>query len=195
MHIKNLIPELILVSVGFASAQAIAVDGANIDGLHGELHVHGTLTESACRLDMTSAWQDIDIGNTATGQLSKIGATGRPVSVTFRLQDCISEPSRLRDMRSGNLLWSPDEPSVTIRFTAQADRDNPSLIALHGVSGLALRMQDSQERDVRINENGAPLLLVPGRNELHYTLTPVRTAETLLAGAWSGRITLGLSYD
>lgn len=195
MHPKMLIPGLILISMSFTSAQAIAVDGTNIDGLHGELHVHGTLTESACRLDMTSAWQDVDIGNIATGQLSEVGEGGEPVSVTFKLLDCISEPSRSRDIRSGNLTWSSDEPSATIRFIAQTDVDNPTLIALHGVSGLALRIKDAQERNVPINEKGVPLLLVPGQNELHYTLTAVRTVSPLRAGAWSGRIMLGLSYD
>lgn len=195
MRVEKLIPGLILVSVSLVSAKVIAVDGANVDGLHGELHVHGTLTESACRLDMTSAWQVIDMGNTATGQLPDTGAAGRSVPVTFRLQDCLAVPSRARDTHTGNLLWSSDMPSVTIRFTAPADADNPSLVAVHGVSGLALKMRDPQGRDVRINGRGAPLLLVPGNNELRYTLTPVRTAALLRAGMWSGRITLGLAYD
>ncbi|STQ13890.1 type-1 fimbrial protein [Enterobacter cloacae] len=40
-----------------------------VDGNYGLLHVRGALTESACRLEMDSAWQEVDMGTTATVRL------------------------------------------------------------------------------------------------------------------------------
>lgn len=174
---------------------ALAVDGYSVDGMHGELHVHGVLTESACRLDMASAWQDVDMGSLATGKLQRPGDSGTPVPVTFRLQDCLSSSSRTRDMRTGNVLWSRTSPSVTVRFTAPADSTNPALVRVSGAEGVALKLTDSAGRDVRLNDRGAPLLLTPGENALNYQLTPVRTSAPLLAGAWQALICVGLSYD
>lgn len=174
---------------------ALAVESYGVDGMRGELHVHGFLTESACRLDMTSAWQDVDMGSLATGKLKEMGDSGAPIRVAFRLQDCLISPSRTRDMRTGNTLWNLSSPSVTIRFTAPADTTNPALIRVSGAEGVALKFIDPAGRDVRINDRGVPLLLTPGHNELNYQLIPVRTSAPLLAGAWQTMISVGLSYD
>jgi len=57
------------------------------DGNNGVLHVHGALTESACRLEMTSAWQDINLGNIDTAHLAHIGDQGSPIVVQLHLHD------------------------------------------------------------------------------------------------------------
>lgn len=45
--------------------EACAADNWNVDGANGVLHVRGALTESACRLEMTSAYQDVWLGKPA----------------------------------------------------------------------------------------------------------------------------------
>lgn len=166
-----------------------------IDGETGVLHVYGTLTESPCRLEMDSAWQAVSLGNTATARLQKAGDRSAPVAFTLRLRDCRALASRSRDDRSGSMLWSRDQPAVSVRFIAAADDDSPRLLAVRGVSGVALRLQDALGRDVRLGQRGRPLLLVPGQDTLRYTLNAERTAAPLRAGAWHALIGVGMEYD
>lgn len=174
---------------------ALAADGYSVDGMHGEIYVHGILTKSACRLDMTSAWQDVDMGSLPTGKLQKPGDSGTPIVLTFRLKDCLNSFSRTHDMRTGSMLRSRTSPSVTLRFMAPADITNPALVRISGAEGVALKLNDSVGRNVRLNDHGAPLRLTPGQNALNYKLTPVRTSAPLLAGAWQALISVGLTYD
>lgn len=172
-----------------------AADNWNVDGANGVLHVHGALTESACRLEMTSAYQDVWLGETGTARLAKIGEQGMPVAVRLRLRDCLRSPSNSRDDRSGNLLWSKHQPAVPVSFVAPADANNPQLISVRGASGVALRMQDSLGRDVRLGSRGAPLMLAVGQDSLDYFVTPERTRAPLQAGEYSAHIDFRLNYD
>lgn len=52
--------------------KAVAADNWQVEGANGVLQVRGALTESACRLEMTSARQDIWLGKPAPH------ACGRP---------------------------------------------------------------------------------------------------------------------
>ncbi|MTH44962.1 fimbrial protein [Intestinirhabdus alba] len=174
---------------------AQAATPSEVDGETGVLQVVGSLTESPCRLEMSSAWQIVDMGNIPTRRLQHPGERGRPVPLRLRLRDCIAAPAHNRDERSDNLLWSDDEPAVSVHFTAATDPDNPHLLAVHGVSGLALRLKDADGRDVSLDENAAPLLLSPGQDTLSYTLTTERTAAPLRVGPWHTLLNVDLEYD
>ncbi|MGQ8775441.1 fimbrial protein [Serratia sp. NA_112.1] len=174
---------------------AAAADNWQVEGANGQLHVHGALSESACRLDMESADQAVYLGQTGTAQLASVGARGRPVTVQLRLQDCLRSAANNRDTRSGNLLWDAQQPAVSVSFMAPADADNPQLVRVAGASGLALRIADAQGRDVRLGGRGAPLLLAVGQNTLNYSVTPERTRAPLQAGAYSAHVDFRLSYD
>lgn len=174
---------------------ARAADNWNVEGANGVLHVRGELVESACRLDMQSARQDVWLGVTGTGHLQRVGDRGIPVAVRLTLRDCSRGTSDSRDARTGNLLWSAVQPAVSVSFVAPADADNPQLIAVRGVSGLALRLTDEAQRDVRLGSRGAPLLLTPGQNELVYIVTPERTGASLQPGAYWAQVDVRLNYD
>lgn len=178
-----------------AAGTAAADDVALVDGEYGLLQVYGALTESACRLAMESAWQEIDMGTTATGELKKPGDQGTPVRVAIRLEDCLPSPATIRDAWSGDLLWSRDQPSVTVSFVAPGEVLNPGLVKVSGTSGVALRLTDRYHRDVRLGSEGQPLLLEPGGNTLFYYIAPERTAAPLVAGAWHALIHFRLNYD
>ncbi len=180
----------LLLAAGQAGAESELVDGN-----YGLLHVHGALTESACRLAMDSAWQEVDMGTTASGSLKKAGDQGTPVRIEIQLEDCLPSPSSVRDAWSGDLLWSRDQPSVTVSFVAPGELFNPGLVRVSGTSGLALRLTDRLHRAVRLNGDGHPLLLEPGGNTLFYYIAPERTAAPLVAGAWHALIHFRLNYD
>lgn len=190
----TMVPLMFCVGFSLISA-AHSADSWNVEGANGVLRVHGALTESACRLDMASAWQDIALGEIGTGRLREVGAQGTPVAVQFTLQDCLPGPTRNRDSRSGNQLWSTAQPAVSVSYIAPADADNPRLVKVQGAGGVALRMTDPRGRDVRLGSRGEPLLLAPGQNVLTYTVTPERTSAPLKVGAYWAQLNFHLSYD
>ncbi len=175
-------------------AQA-AVDNWDVEGANGTLYVHGALTESACRLEMTSARQDIALGETGTGRLRTVGARGEPIRFELRLEDCLSSSSGSRDVRTGGLTWADSQPAVTVSFRATRDADNPQLVKAQGIYGLGLRLENAQGEDVRLGSRGKPLLLTPGQNTLSYTITPERTSAALMVGSYRAVVDFHLSYD
>ena len=172
-----------------------AADNWDVDGANGTLYVHGALTESACRLEMNSAHQDIWLGETGTARLEALGDQGTPVAFELRLKDCLRTPASLRDSRSGALTWAAIQPAVSVSFRAPADMDSPQLVKVQGVSGLGLRLQDSRGQDVRLGSRGEPLFLTPGQSSLTYTVMPERTKAPLIAGAYRAAVDFQLSYD
>ncbi|MBL5905349.1 fimbrial protein [Serratia fonticola] len=174
---------------------ATAADNGQLIDAHGVLHLHGEMTESACRLDMVSAYQAVSLGNIATGRLAEEGEQGVPVNVQLQLRDCLRGPSSNRDERNGNLLWSAHQPAVSVSFVAPADVDNPQLVKVRGASGLALRITDERGRDIRLGSRGAPLLLAVGLNTLNYRVVPERTRAPLLPGAYAAVVDFQLNYD
>lgn len=172
-----------------------AADNWEVEGANGTLYVQGALTESACRLEMSSARQDIWLGETGTAQLEMLGAQGTPVAFELRLKDCLRTPASLRDSRSGALAWAPNQPAVSVSFRAPADMDSPQLVKAQGVSGLGLRLLDSRGKDVRLGSRGEPLFLTPGQSSLTYTVTPERTKAPLVAGAYRAAVDFQLNYD
>ncbi|SNY79831.1 fimbrial protein [Enterobacter sp. CC120223-11] len=171
------------------------VDNWDVDGANGSLYVHGTLTESACRLDMDSARQDVNLGAIGTGQLKNTGDRGEPVRVELRLMDCLRSPASSRDLRTGGLAWGNDQPAVTVSFQSTRDADSPQLVKVQGVAGLGLRLEDWRGEDVRLGSRGKPLLLTPGQNTLTYIITPERTSASLMAGSYRAVVDFHLSYD
>ncbi|BEO68781.1 TPA: type 1 fimbrial protein [Serratia marcescens] len=177
------------------AAQGQVADNWYTDGANGVLQVRGALTESACRLEMESAWQDISLGEIGTGRLQNIGDRGAPVAFELQLKDCLRSLAGSRDSRTGALTWAENQPAVTVAFRAVQDADNPRLVKVQGVAGLGLRLEDGRGQDVRLGGRGEPLLLTPGQNTLSYSVVPERTAAPLAAGAYRATVDFSLSYD
>jgi len=185
---------LMISPLSVRAGSARVVDHWDVYGAHGVLQVHGSLTESACRLATRSAWQDVPMGNISSGELQNIGDRGKPVRVELSLEDCMSSGSRNRDTITGSTSWSNLQPAVSVSFQASQDMDNPQLVKVSGAKGLALRITDSTGQDIRLGGHDTPLLLSPGQNQLTYTITAERTREPLSPGDWWSLINIGLSY-
>lgn len=173
------------------------VDNWDIEGAGGVLYVHGELTESACRLEMASAYQDIILGEIGTGHLRESGAQGEPIHFKLQLTDCLRSPANSRDERTGGLTWADNQPAVVVSFSSTRDEDNPQLMKVQGeeISGLGLRLSDSLGQDVRLGSRGKPLLMAPGQDVLNYTVTPERTSAALLPGSYWAVVNFHLNYD
>lgn len=177
------------------NAGAAVIDHESLEGTHGRLYVMGGLAESACRLEMESANQTVTLGEIGTGRLTQVGQRGVAVRFTLTLVDCLSSSSGSWDGRLGGLTWGRHQPAVTVQFNAASDADNPQLLKVKGVSGMGLRMLDSEGRDVRLGERGAPLGLIPGQNTLSYTVAPERTVARLIPGEYRVVVDFHLHYD
>ncbi|EPK0251110.1 fimbrial protein [Serratia marcescens] len=177
------------------NAHGQVADNGYTDGANGVLQVRGALTESACRLEMASAWQDISLGEIGTGRLQHVGDRGTPVAFELQLRDCLRSPAGSRDSRTGALSWADNQPAVMVTFRAMQDVDNPQLVKAQGVAGLGLRLEDGRGQDVRLGSRGEPMLLTPGQNALSYTVMPERTAASLVAGSYRATLDFSLSYD
>ncbi|ANS41624.1 fimbrial protein [Serratia inhibens] len=184
-----------VVLVLLPASMAQAADNMQVEGANGVLRVRGALTESACRLEMASAHQTVQLGETGTGRLLKVGDRGTPVAVRLQLKDCLRSPANNRDERTGSVLWSTHQPAVSVSFVAPADANTPELVQVRGAGGLGLRMTDSQGGDIRLGSRGAPLLLTPGQDALNYQLVAERTRAPLEAGAYSAHLDFRLNYD
>lgn len=175
-------------------AQAAQADARVIDGEHGVLRVSGALTESACRLEMSSVDQSVILDDVGTGDLQHLGDRGTAVAVALHLQDCVRSAANNRD-RQGNLTWSASQPAVSLTFTGAQDGSNPQLFLARGVGGMGLRLTDAAHRDVVPGLQQHPQLLTPGSNVLTYYITPERTGAPLQAGAYLAHIDFRLSYE
>ncbi|QUY46655.1 type 1 fimbrial protein [Serratia plymuthica] len=165
------------------------------EGNHGVLFVHGALTEGACRLDMTSAYQDVWLGEATTGSLANVGARTQPVAFQLRLRDCLRTGAATQDERRGSQVWDAYQPAVTVSFNAPADADNPQLVKVRGAGGLALRLVDSERNDVRMGSRSRPQLLAVGSDALNFYVMAERTRAPMVAGAYQAAIDFRMNYD
>lgn len=196
-RVNNIIPFalVILTTGGLLFTPAHAQNKQSVIGENGSLTVYGSLTESACRLEMESARQDVQLGNLDTAMLQQPGDHGRPVSFQLRLKDCVRGPSHARDTQTGDLTWSTMQPSVSVYFSGVSDDDAPDYIKVRGAGGLALRLMDSRGHLITLSPHATPLLISPGMDQLTYTVTPIRTVAPLRAGAYQASIGFRILYD
>lgn len=181
--------------VTLATVEAEAASLENVDGEHGTLTVSGQLVDSPCRLSMDSRDQGVDLGTLASSELAYPGARSRPVRFDVRLEGCLVASGHLRDAKTDSTVWGANHPVVSVAFTAPADFSDPSLMRLKGVEGIALRLTDSHNRDVRLGNSGVPQLLTTGDNSLRWTVVAERVPGRLVPGAFRAVADFRLSYD
>lgn len=171
------------------------VDNWNVDGANGTLYVSGSLTQSPCRLSMTSSYQTVDMGNNETALFSLVGQKGQRIPFQIELQDCIEMQTNLHNVQSGQTAWSETQPAVKIRFLAKSVPFNPGLVEVNGVDGLGLELSESNGVTLPVDKQSNPVLLASGQNILTYYVTPVRVAQRLQPGAYSALISFEMLYE
>lgn len=169
------------------------VDNWNVDGQHGVVYVKGSLTESPCRLAMTSSYQTVEMGNLETGTLLHNGK-GTPVPFQIELEDCLETATRLENVQSGMTAWSSTQPAVKIRFVAPTVPFYTDFARVMGAQGLGLAVTTPSGALLPMGKNSEPQLLPSGQSQLTYYVTPVRTGQ-LVPGAYSALIAFEMLYD
>ena len=171
-----------------------SVDNWNVDGQHGVVYVKGSLTESPCRLAMTSFYQTVDMGNLDTGTLQH---NGKGISIPFQieLEDCLEVATQLENVQSGMTAWSLTQPAVKIRFVAPTVPFYTNFARVTGAQGLGLALTTQEGELIPLGMESEPRLLPSGQSRLTYYVTPVRTAGLLRPGAYSALISLEMLYE
>lgn len=192
-------------SVLLCSASALAadnnsrlyrpVDNFQVDGANGVLYVSGSLTESPCRLAMTSAYQSVALGNAETADFPSVGAKGQAIPFRIELKDCIEMNTQLTNEQTGQTAWSSTQPAVKIRFVAPTVPMMPQLARVEGVQGLGLEIQTAAGETLPLSRQSNPVLLPSGQEVLVYYVRPVRTAEALQPGAYSALVAFEMLYE
>lgn len=166
------------------------------EGANGKVYVYGSLTESACSLSMSSAYQAVSLGNIETADFRSPGDKGIPVPINFILTDCTDTSSRIQNNRSGNQTWDSVQPGVKIKFLASTDEFSPILAKVEGAKGIGLQLSDTQGEYLHFGEYNNPQLIISNQEEiLTYYVTPVRTTNELQPGVFFSTIAFSLSYD
>lgn len=177
------------------SAQVQAVDEEPAVTFDGMLDIRGSLHHAPCILEMSSAYQTVDLGNVPRSYLQRPGDMAPPVAFQLRFMECRRIAGGLPDARTSTLVWSPYEPVLSVAFVAPADPDNPKLVQVKGVTGMGLRLTDERGRDVRLGAWGAPLFLTHGSDTVTWHVQPTRTSAPLTNGAFKAVADFRLNYD
>lgn len=195
LAVSTLITVTLICTSELFAGVALAADQHRATMAEGSMTIFGSLTESACRLEMSSLHQAVWLGNSDTATLRRPGDRAAPISFQLKLVDCGRGPKALRDSKSGNVSWSSMQPAVSVSFYGASDADTPDYLSVRGTRGLALALADSSGEELPLNQRATPLYLSPGKNTLTYTITPVRTPAPLRAGAWNASLDFRMVYD
>lgn len=186
---------MLLLTAGVAPAVAAEHDGEEVQGTAGWLYVTGAMREAACRLEMSSRWQSIELPAVSAYQLLRPGDSGEPTPFTLRLTGCMRSAGSVLNSQNNTLAWSSQQPIVTLTFSAAADAQTPELFQVKGAEGIGLRLRDAQGNTLRPGVESAPGFLTPGDNQLQFTLAPERTAAALKPDAFRATLDFKLHYQ
>ncbi len=152
------------------------------------LHVFGTIVGESCNVDTQSVEQTVDMGEYSADDFPVPGSTTNPKKFDISLKGCTAA---ITDTQ----VW----------FTGQADRDNPSLLALSDTgkghlstmaTGLGVELLDSALTPIDINNTeSAHYPLAPGENLLTFFLRYKSTLPTVTSGEATAVMYFDLLYQ
>lgn len=172
----------------------LQITHAEVAGNVGKLRVYGALVESACRLEMSSLDQTIDLGNIQTADLKFVGDKAKSTDFSIQLEDCISTQTNIKNVTTDTDLWSTDQPGFKVRFLAKSEPFFPNLIAVSGAKGIALQLNETDGVEIKLGMDSKPLLVTPKQEGFNYKVTPVRIGD-LEANAFQSIISFEVIYD
>lgn len=190
--LKRGVPLLLLAAT---AADAAEHGGEEVQGTVGSLYVTGAMQEAACRLEMASRWQSIELPTVSAYQLLRPGDADEPTPFTLRLAGCMRSAGSVLNEQNNTLAWSSQQPIVTLTFAAAADAQTPALFQVKGAEGIGLRLRDGAGNTLRPGVASAPQFLIPGDNQLNFTVAPERTAAPLMADAYRATLDFQLHYQ
>lgn len=178
-------------------ATAKAVDGWQVEGMHGEIAVSGVLTDSPCVLSMDSEEQSVTLDPVPTYQLRHVGDLSSPVALHVQLTGCGSLGNNIRDnLHEESLSYFPDQLTSFVTFNGVEDASGDHLFKTFGdASGVALRLEDPTHQQLIPGEHSRGLVLEQGNTDLVLYAMLERTPPELKEGKYGAVVNFNLSYQ
>lgn len=172
------------------------VDGWEVEGMHGELQVEGSLTESPCHLTMESIEQSVDLGVIPRYRLQQVGDHSPTVAVHLKLEECGMASNHLRDDSHEESDYQlPDQLVSMMTVNGVESPDNLHLLQVNGeAKGIALRLEDPEHRQLIPGEHSRGLVMQQGNTDLVLYAMLERTEVPLKEGKFNVLMNLTLGY-
>ncbi|ENG4185983.1 type 1 fimbrial protein [Providencia rettgeri] len=167
-----------------------------VDGLNGELYVHGELLESPCTLDEDSLEQEFSLGESSTAQFRQVGDMSLPLLINLKFKGCgINNGVAVDEFHSGNLIYTPDEAVIKLRFNGIPDKSDSKLFKVNGgVKGIAILLEDNKGKTIIPNKNHRPMIISKGKSGISFTAQIIKTNNKLEVGKFNSVINISLEY-
>ncbi|MFB4340234.1 type 1 fimbria pilin [Pantoea sp. PNA 14-12] len=185
----------LILSSFFVSATSKVDDTWQVEGEHGQIVVNGLLSEGACRLDLNSVLQQIDLGVLNVAELEEPGSETTPVRFSIRLTDCYRSFKDQSEMPGKKNLFSYIEPLATITFSGLADDDFTSLLKVQGAKGIALKISDKDMNMVSLNQRGGKYFISHKTERFVFFVSVVKTKSQVLFGDFWAVANFKVDYE
>lgn len=168
----------------------------DVDGLNGELYVHGELLESPCTLDEESLEQEFSLGESNTSLFRHVGDMSLPTLINLRFKGCgINNGIAVDEFHSGNLIYTPDEAIIKLHFNGIPDRSDSNFFKINGeAKGIAIRLEDNRGNIIIPNKHHHPMIISKGKSGVSFTAQIVKTNNELKVGEFNSVINISLEY-
>ncbi|HFF8525009.1 TPA: fimbrial protein [Providencia rettgeri] len=168
----------------------------DVDGLNGQLYVHGELLESPCTLDEESLEQEFSLGENNTSQFRHVGDMSLPILINLKLKGCgISNGIDFDEFHSGNLIYTPDAAIIKLHFNGIPDKSDYNFFKVNGgAKGIAIRLEDNKGNIIIPNKYHHPMIISKGTSGISFTAQIVKTNNELEVGEFNSVINISLEY-
>ncbi|MGO2334964.1 fimbrial protein [Providencia sp.] len=150
----------------------------------GEIVFKGSVIKAPCGLapGENGDNQHIDLGQISDAQLRAVGY-GEPKAFQIKLIGCVFDPASA-------------EVKANVRFDGMSVGGANGFLGVTGdAKGLALRLLDSANKDVKIGTKSNDYSLRSGDNSLLFSVQPVKLdGENVVAGSYSALTSFSLTY-
>lgn len=178
MILKRLKLLFIFSSIIFPMSYVLANSG------EGKVTMNGEIIDTACAIEMDSAEQTIDMGILPTGVIRQMGV-GPVRHVDIYLVNC-----SLEQAGDSSKVWS------NLRVTFDGASTDHGLFDVFGEArGVALYMEDADNRQVIPGEALPEQTIVPPTMRLSYTLRLAANHQTLRPGPYQSIIRFKIDYQ
>lgn len=159
---------------------------AGTQGTGGQVNFTGSITDTSCNIDSTSANQSVDLGKWASSYFTSAGSETSKTSFHIKVKDC---PSTVH--------------SVSVLFDGSRDTNNSNLLAINGTAhGVAIKLyEDDRSTPVNLgavshpqNVTGATTGSATGAADLEFFADYVSTG-TVTAGSANGTANFNMVYN
>lgn len=187
---------LVMGTLDYRLAHADIIDGWDVEGMHGQIAVTGSLSESPCKLRMDSVEQSITLDPVPSYRLKRVGSLSQAVPVHIRLTDCGAAGNMLRDdLHEEGVSYYPDQLTSFVTFNGVEDDSGDHLFKTTGEArGVALRLEDPQHHQVFPGEHSRTLLMNQGDSDVVFYAMLERTPLALKEGPYAAVLNFSLSY-